>query len=134
MQEAVRKAIDEIAARYPGHQIRICEDGQGGAYVIVDELQLGDRYAPPTSWIGLHITCLHPEPDIYPFFLSGDVRYVGDGPTPNGGYPEAISPGHKMPGFDLPAIQVSRRSNGWNPRRDTAAAKLARILDWIRSQ
>jgi hypothetical protein len=134
MKEAVRKAIDEIASSYPGQPIREIEDGEGGAYVIVDDLQLGEKYAPPISWIGLHITFLHPEPDIYPLFLDANVRYIGSGQAANGGYPEAMTQGHKMPGFDLPAIQLSRRSHRWNPVRDTAALKLTRVLDWIRSQ
>ena len=44
-----------------------------------------------------------------------------------------MAPNIAMPGFELPAIQISRRSNRWNPDRDTAALKLARVLDWIRS-
>jgi hypothetical protein len=33
-----------------------------------------------------------------------------------------------------PAIMLSRRSNRLNPETDTAALKLAKVLDWIRNQ
>ena len=32
------------------------------------------------------------------------------------------------------ALQVSRRSNRWSPALDTAAAKLLKVLEWVRSQ
>jgi hypothetical protein len=39
-----------------------------------------------------------------------------------------------MPGFDLPAIQVSRRSNHRNADTDTAVQKLLRITDFLRTR
>jgi len=134
MIDDVRQAIEELKTSFSDHEVRTLEDGDGGAYVLVEDLDLGERYAPPTSWVGFHITHPYPDADVYPHFISGDVRYLGAGPTPNSGFPEGIAPGHAMPGFNLPAIQISRRSNRWNPDRDTAALKLARVLDWIRSR
>lgn len=134
MKEGVHKAIQEIGAYFPAHEIQVLEDETGGAYVLVQELDLGECFAPARSWVGFHITDLYPEADVYPHFVSGDVRYVGGAIAPNGGFPESINPNNTMPGFDLPALMVSRRSNRWNPKRDTAALKLVRVLDWIRSR
>jgi len=36
-----------------------------------------------------------------------------------------------MPGFNLPAVMVSRASHRWNPVTDTAALKLLRVLEWL---
>ena len=33
-----------------------------------------------------------------------------------------------------PALQLSRRSNGWNPSRDTAGLKAAKVLSWFADQ
>lgn len=134
MKSEVGTAIEELERSFPGHALRYVEDGEGGAYVIVEDLNLGDRYAPSTSWVGFHITHPYPDAEVYPYFLRGDLlpQNPADG-TPTG-WPEAMAAGHKMPGFDLNAIQVSRKSNRWNPERDTAASKLARVLEWIRTR
>jgi len=39
-----------------------------------------------------------------------------------------------MPGFELPAIQVSRRSNHRRAETDSALQKLLRILEFLRSR
>jgi hypothetical protein len=131
--DEVRQAIEELGESFPGHDVRTLEDGEGGAYVLVEALDLGERYAPRTSWVGFHVTHPYPDADVYPHFIAGETQYLGTGASANG-YPEGMAPSLNMPGFDLPAIQISRRSNRWNPDRDTAAFKLSRILEWIRSE
>lgn len=133
MTDDVRNAIGELEQSFPGHEVRTLEDGEGGAYVLVEGLTLGERFAPPISWVGFHITHPYPDADVYPHFIAGDISYIGTAANANG-YPEGMAPSQTMPGFDLAAIQISRRSNRWNPDRDTAALKLTRILDWVRGQ
>jgi hypothetical protein len=133
VKKDVRTAIDEVTQGFPGHELRELEDDEGGAYVIVEKLDLGDRYAPTVSWVGFHVTHPYPDADVYPHFLRGDLTYSGSGALEATGWPESMAPNQVMPGFNLAAIQVSRRSNHWNPDRDTAALKLTRVLDWIRS-
>lgn len=133
MTDDVRAAIEELEASFPGHEVRSLEDSEGGAYVLVEDIDLGERYAPSRSWVGFHLTHPYPDADVYPHFVAEAVRFTGSAVAGNG-YPEGMAPNMKMPGFDVAAIQISRRSNGWNPDHDTAALKLARILDWIRSR
>ena len=40
----------------------------------------------------------------------------------------------KLGPFTGAATMVSRKSNRWNPAQDTAALKLAKVLDWIRTR
>jgi hypothetical protein len=133
MTDEVRIAIEELEQSFPDHVVRTLEDGEGGAYVLVEGLTLGERFAPPTSWVGFHITHPYPDADVYPHFIAGGTRYLGSANAGNG-YPDGLQPGQKMPGFNLDAIQISRRSNRWNPDGDTAALKLTRVLDWVRSR
>lgn len=136
MKTDVETAIAQLRCGLPGHAIRVKEDNDGGAFVVIDDLGIGANFDPSRSWIGFHITFPYPDADVYPHFLDAAVRYVGSAPTPNthpdGDLPTPLTRGAQMPGFDLPAIQVSRKSNHRNPDDDTALHKLLRILDFLR--
>ena len=142
MKAAVKDAIAELEAAYPATTVRREADGDGGAYVLVEAVDLGERYDPKTCWIAFHITWTYEEgADVYPFFLDDGVRYVGEGDTPvddprgdpERALPTAMARGFVAPGWkDRAAIQVSRRSNA--PAEDTAVEKLERVLAWIRAR
>ncbi len=131
-------AIEELEAARIGSGVRIKEDADGGAYVIVDDVFIGDSFDPNTSWIGFHIVWTYPDADVYPLFTDAGVRYVGSGPAPNqhadGNLPTALTRGTTMPGFELPAIQISRRSNHRNAETDSALQKLLRVLEFLRTR
>lgn len=140
MKARVTEAIAEFEKAHP-NKVRHIEDGEGGAYVLVEEIDLGEHYAPRTAWIASHITWAYDEgADIYPHFLDGGVRYVGDGATPIAApsgdaadaLPAALSRNFKAPGFDLDAIQISRRSH--TPSELPATEKLARVIDFLRTR
>jgi hypothetical protein len=42
--------------------------------------------------------------------------------------------GHKLPGFELDAIQVSRTSPGRAPGSDTALRKLRRVISFLETR
>lgn len=138
MKPDVEKGVEELREGLPGHDVRFMEDTDGGAYVIVADLEIGKSFAPRVSWIGFHITWPHPDADVYPHFIDPRVRYVGVGEAPNqhpdGNLPTSMSRGATMPGFDLPAVQVSRRSNRRNASTDTALQKLLRVIKFLRSR
>jgi hypothetical protein len=124
VNEAVAKAIDEVRAANPDAEVTATPDNDGGAYVIVDPLLVGGLYTLETTWVGFRITFQYPYADVYPHFVRADLqrrdgRALGDG----------ISPGHNFIG--RPALQLSRRSNRLNPATDTAALKLAKVLQWL---
>lgn len=107
----------------------VLEDGHGGAFVVVDDLELGRAFTPSRSWIGFQIPALYPRADVYPHYVCPELGRADGGPltTP-------LNPGQAMPGFNRPAVMVSRRSNRWDPARDTAALKLQRICLWFAEQ
>jgi hypothetical protein len=138
MKAEVAKALEELTTGAPGTGVRSKEDPDGGAYVIVDGIEIGTNFEPASSWIGFHITWSYPDADVYPHFLGPEVRYVGKCAAPNehpdGALPVPMTRGAMMPGFELPAIQISRRSNRRNAETDSALQKLLRIITFLRSR
>lgn len=137
MKPAVAAAIEEIREGLPNAEIEVHEDPDGGACVMVRRVAIGP-FEPSDTWIGFHITWAYPDADVYPHFLDPAVAYIGTGETPNkhaeGDLPAAMSRGGRMPGFELDAIQISRRSARRNPTTDSALQKLLRVLEFLRSR
>ena len=120
----VEDAIEELKVVFRGHRIEATPDGQGGAYVVVDDLPLGAQYQPERSWIGFVIGFQYPAADIYPFFTDPNLGRV-DGAPLGEGFTQPVT------WHDRATTQISRRSYGWNPAEDTAALKLAKVLEWL---
>lgn len=139
MKAGVENTIKALQAGLPEEAtVEVKPDDDGGAYVLVDNLEIGSCFKPAKSWVAFHITWSHPDADIYPHFIDAGVEYVGDKGAPNqhpeGNLPTSMSRGAVAPGFERPAIQVSRRSNRRNPATDSALHKLLRVLDFLRSR
>src|SRR5947207_1536607 len=84
LKEAVGEAIAQIRERFDGHDVHVREDGDGGAFVTVDDLALGDLYTQQATWLGARIVCTYPYADVYPLYCRGDLtrrdgRGLGDG-------------------------------------------------------
>jgi hypothetical protein len=124
MTPEIAAAVEEIRAGLPGHGVECSEDGQGGVYVIVRDLDIGEKYVPTRTWCGFQITFQYPRADVYPHFLDGKIVRA-DGKVHGAG----IGAGTWQ---NLSVLQLSRRSNRWDAEVDTAATKLAKVLDWFR--
>jgi len=129
MNSNVEQAIAEIRATVAGHQVDVEPDADGGAYVTVRDVHLGDQYTPSVSWVGFHITFQYPHADVYPHYCVAGLKKNGA---------DVGKPFHKAewkpPSGTVAATSVSRKSNHWNAAADTAAIKLLKVLEWIRSQ
>ena len=123
----VLKALEEIQAAFPAAKLESHPDGQGGAYFFMHPVDPGAIYADRNLWLGADISAQYPYADIYPVFISPDLKRV-DG----GAYGDAITTGHSFHG--RPAIQLSRRSRSHNPAVDTAAMKILKVLEWLASR
>ena len=124
MKPAVANAIEEFKRAFPSSDISSQEDGEGGAYVIVEDVEIGCRYRPSSTWIGGHITALYPYADIYPLFIGDDVRRV-DGVA----FEPPVTPGAQFVG--RPALQVSRRNNHTQHFPQKAVAKFTKVLHFL---
>ena len=124
MKQDVADAIEELKQAFPSSTVTISEDGQGGAYVFVENLDIGARFAPSITWMGGHITALYPYADIYPVFIDAAVSRAG-----GRGFDAPITQGHNFAG--RPAIQISRANNQVQNCPQTAVAKFMKILDFL---
>lgn len=128
LKAPVAMAIEQIRKAFPESEVIAREDGEGGAYVVVEGVDLGDRYRPRESWIGFRVTFQYPYADVYPHYIRADLGRV-DGRAIVG---EGLGAGHSFEGRS--ALQISRRSNRLNPQTDTALLKLEKVLGWLRSR
>ena len=124
MNEAVRQAVEEIKAGVSPSECEIQEDPDGGAWVLVEDVSLGDLYEPDCSWVGFRITFQYPNADVYPHFVRADLRRKDGRPLGDG-----IQVNHTFLG--RPALQISRRSNRLNPQTDTALLKMLKVAKWL---
>jgi hypothetical protein len=125
MTPEVANAIQEIRDLFSGASVTLDEDGQGGAYVNVDPIDLGEHYKPNSSWVGFHITFQYPRADVYPHFLSAEIKRAD-----NAGFGQGVT---IQKWREQPALQLSRKSNRLDPATDTAATKLAKVITWFRN-
>ena len=124
MKQDVANAIEGLKRAFPSSDVCSQEDGDGGAYVIVEDVAIGCRYRPSSTWLGGHITALYPYADIYPLFISDNVRRV-DGVA----FESPVTPGAKF--LERPALQISRRNNHMQHYPQTAVAKFVKVLHFL---
>ena len=124
MKQDVAQAIEDLKEAFSSSDVYSQEDGDGGAYVIVEDVGTGCRYQPSSTWIGGHITALYPYADIYPLFIADNVRRV-DGVA----FEPPVTPGAQFLG--RPALQVSRRNNHTQHFPQTAVAKFVKVLHFL---
>lgn len=131
MKTEIQKAIEEIRAAFPGVVLDVEPDPEGGAFVTANDFALGERFEPEHSWCGFRITFQYPFADIYPHYFAANLRRKNGQPLG-----EAFHANHhwQHPSRTDAATMVSRRSNRRDPAMETAALKLAKVLDWIRSR
>jgi hypothetical protein len=123
MVPAVILAVDQLRAEFADSPLTVREDGEGGAYVIVETLPLGEPYVQESTWMGFRITNSYPYADVYPHYVRIDLSRANGGP---------IAPELQRVVFEgREAFQISRRSNRLNPATDTAVLKLRKVISWL---
>ena len=118
----VQAAIAEIAAVHP--KLSADPDSEGGAYVVVQDVELGPAYKQCKTWVGFHIAYSYPQADVYPHFVRSDLSRM-DGAALGEGIQSPIEFHRRA------ATQLSRRSNHLNPAVQTALLKLQKVLQWL---
>lgn len=124
MKPEVANAVEELKRAFPSSDVCTQEDGDGGVYVIVEDVVIGPRYQPSSTWLGGHIPALYPYADIYPLFIAENVRRV-DGVA----FEPPVTPGAQF--LDRPALQVSRRNNHTQHYPQTAVAKFVKVMHFL---
>src|SRR5882762_3272328 len=103
MKVEVSNGIEELKQQFAASAFTVREDGQGGAYVVIEPVSLGPRYRPENTWVGFQIPAQYPYADIYPVFIGAEITR-SDGAA----FAASVTQGHRFEG--RAAIQVSRRS------------------------
>ena len=124
MKQDVSNAIEELRRAFPSSEVTSREDGSGGAYVVVEEVEIGERFRPNSTWVGGHIPALYPYADIYPLFMGDDVRRV-DGVA----FEAPVTHGATF--LERRALQISRRNNHTQHFPQTAVAKFLKVLHFM---
>jgi hypothetical protein len=124
MKVEVSSAIEELRRQFSAATITVREDGQGGAYVVIEPISLGPKYRPEQTWFGFQIPAQYPYADIYPVFIGGDVVRA------NGmAFIAPVTRGHQFEG--RPAIQVSRRNSAAQSGAQRVATKILKVVDFL---
>ena len=124
MKPHVANALHELDRAFPSSSVHSREDGKGGAYVIVEDVPIGPKYAPASTWLGGHITALYPYADIYPLFIDAGVRRL-DGVA----FEVPVTPNAEFE--RRPALQVSRRNNHTQNYPQTAVSKFLKVQQFL---
>ncbi len=124
MKVEVSTAIEELKRQFSACSLKVREDGQGGAYVVMEPVALGAKFQPAATWIGFQIPAQYPYADIYPVFFGADTRRA-DGVA----FQAPVTPGHNFEGRG--AIQISRRSAAAQSGSQKAVAKILKVLDFL---
>ena len=124
MKVEVSTAIEELKHQFSASSFIVREDGQGGAYVLMEPVPLGAKFRPAETWVGFQIPAQYPYADIYPVFIGENVARA-DGVA----FIAPITPGHSFEG--RAAIQVSRRSAAAQGGSQRVLAKILKVLDFL---
>lgn len=124
MKSEVETSIEELRRQFSSSAFTVREDGQGGAYVLIDPVSIGPRYRPEATWVGFQIPAQYPYADLYPVFIGADVVRV-DGAQ----FVAPITPGHQFEG--RAALQISRRNGAAQVGLQKAIGKILKILDFL---
>ena len=126
MNPELDAAVAELRTKFPGVKVTSQEDGDGGAIVTMFPIDPGPSYDQGETWLKFAISCQYPYSDVYPLFVRADLTRV-DGSNHGPGITVGSFQGES-------ALQLSRRSNRRDPALDTAARKVARVIEWLQAQ
>ena len=126
MHSEVEEAVEELRATFPGISVTAEDDGDGGAFLEMFQVDPGPVYAQRETWLRFHISCQYPYADVYPLYVRPDLVRV-DGNGHGTGIALSAFRGER-------ALQLSRRSNHRSAVFDTAARKVLKVLEWFRAQ
>jgi hypothetical protein len=124
VNQDVADAIEALKRAFPDADVTVEDDRQGGARVIVERVELCEKFIPRHTWMGGHLTAHYPHSDIYPVFIAADVRRAD-------GRLFEVPVTYNANFMGRPALQVSRMNNQLHAARQTAVAKFIKILHFL---
>lgn len=123
---AVAEAVVDVRHAFPDQPLYAWPDGQRGAFVVIDDIDLGSLWVPARTWLGFVVSYLHPEADCYPHYVRFDLERADRQSLATPFHPGRDFVGH-------PAVMVSRCSRRRDPRFQTPARKALSVIEFVRS-
>jgi hypothetical protein len=124
VSQGVSLGLEQLEEVFSG-RVRHEPDGEGGAFVVVDGIELGERWSATVAALAFHLAYNYPASSIYPYYLQPDIVPA------DGGFPQALQ---RVDWRGSPMVQVSLRQENWDPRRDNAVGAVMQTQDWLRSR
>jgi hypothetical protein len=119
---AVTNAVAELRL---DHDVVVIEpDGEGGAYVTVEDVDLGPQWEPQRIDLSFHLPFNYPFAAVYPFYGPSDLRRADSGECP-----PVIQ---RVEWRGRPVAQISLRASRWQPQIDTASGAVAQVRYWFK--
>lgn len=132
LKAAVEAALADLRTVYGGDHVLVVPDGQGGVWVEIDQVELGEAYIQTTTFLVFLLPFNLPGADIYPMFVREDLTRRDGGQLGEGLQRTTLSwPGQPQ---QRPVVQISRRTRGGAFAAQTAAQKTEKVLEWLRSR
>jgi hypothetical protein len=123
MTADVRDATEGLEIHF-GDRVAWESDGEGGAVVTIEEIELGKAWTRTEAPLRFVAPYNFPAAPPYPYYLPRDAH-------PQGPWPTALQP---IEWRGAPAIQVSLRNNRWDPARDSLLGCVLQVAAWLREQ
>jgi hypothetical protein len=132
MKETVQAAVTPITEAYGAEKVRVVPDDQGGAWIEISDVELGDPYEQDTTFVICLLPFNLPGADVYPLFVRHDLtRHDGNGLGDGFAMTEVNWPGDPQP---RPVTQLSRRTRRSEFTMQTPVQKIDKVLDWVRTR
>jgi hypothetical protein len=125
MTPSVTAALEGLKKAFPNATVRVLrEDGNGGVFAAVDDVELGRKFTPTKTWFGAQLPANLPYADIYPLFMGAEAKRA-DGGALTGPLSGLVWEGRQ-------AFQISRRNNRMCGGQ-SAVAKFLKVIEFVRS-
>lgn len=129
---AVIEAFENLKAAYPDVRIDAHPDGQGGLWIEMHEFPVGPAYVPEHTFLVFNLPFNLPAADIYPLFVTSDLRRVDGGALGEGfAQTQLVWTGESTP---RTVTQLSRRTRGNLFTAQSAAQKVAKVAHWLETR
>ncbi len=139
LKGGVERAINKLKSLFGPENVHFIPDGSGGAFVVVLNVPLEDKFLETRTWFGFQIVHTCPFADTYPLYVRPDLKMRdGSAPAPPVTGPVAwdgLARGlDKIVGAEN-ALQISRRSNHKSSDDvESPVEKLIKVAAWLNSR
>ncbi len=130
LKAAVEQSIAELRTAYGDEETRIAPDGQGGAWVEIASVDLGETYLQDDTFVAFLLPFNLPGADIYPLFVRPDLGRTDGEPLGKGTQVTTLA----WPGEQRRVVQLSRRTRNGAFASQTVVQKIEKVLAWLRDK